>query len=188
MKQSTWIPKSILSVVERDPFLSRRVTNRQFKKEGLTVDSSFGRAEKLNIKIKKLSETAQIPTKASEYAAGYDLYAGEDIKIWSNTTEMIPTNLAVEIPEGYFGAIYARSGLAAKRGLRPANCVGVIDSDYRGGIVIALRNDSNHSQNIKKGDRIAQLVIQPYAPVEFHEVIELDCSERGSCGFGSTGV
>ena len=100
---------------------------------------------------------------------------------------MIGTGLAVEIPEGYFGAIFARSGLASKEGLRPANCVGVVDSDYRGEVKVALHNDTNELRTVQHGERIAQLVIMPYLPVEFNLVNELTDTDRGEGGFGSTG-
>lgn len=94
----------------------------------------------------------------------------------------------MEIPEGYFGAIFARSGLATKRGLRPANCVGVVDSDYRGEIIVALHNDTAFPQEISEGERIAQIVIIPYLPVDFTEVDNLSSTVRGEGGFGSTGT
>ena len=141
------------------------------------------------IKIKKLNENAIIPTHGSEYAAGYDLYAciDETIAIQPHTTEKIHIGLAIEIPHGYFGAIFARSGLATKEGLRPANCVGVCDSDYRGEYIVALHNDTNSVKNIAPNDRIAQLVVMPYLPIEFEEVDELSDTKRGNGGFGSTG-
>ena len=147
----------------------------------------------MQVKIKRLNESATLPTRGSNQAAGYDLYACIDKdmayrSIYPHETQKIGTGLAVEIPEGYFGAIFARSGIATKRGLRPANCVGVIDSDYRGEIVVALHNDSDDTRMIKRDERIAQLVIMPYLPVEFTEVDELDSTERGSGGFGSTGT
>ena len=162
----------------------------------------------MNVKIKKLTETAKIPTRGSEYAAGYDLYADEDAEIAPGQTKLISTGIAVEIPGGYFGGIYARSGLATKQGLRPANCVGVIDSDYRGPVGVALHNDNPYRvtqiskteagrplisapiqyREIKKGDRIAQLVIQKFEPVTFEEVDELSSTERNAGGFGSTGT
>lgn len=145
----------------------------------------------MNINVKKVFEEAVIPTSGSKYAAGYDLYAhietGEKI-IPAGKTEKIGTGVCMEIPEGYFGAIFARSGLATKRGLRPANCVGVVDSDYRGEIIVALHNDADTCETICEGDRIAQLVIMPYLPVSFTEVDELNDTERGNGGFGSTGV
>lgn len=141
------------------------------------------------IKIRKLNKNAIIPTHGSEYAAGYDLYAciDETIAIQPHTTGKIHTGLAIEIPHGYFGAIFARSGLATKEGLRPANCVGVCDADYRGEYIVALHNDTNSVKNIAPNDRIAQLVVMPYLPIEFEEVDELSDTERGNGGFGSTG-
>ena len=145
----------------------------------------------MKIKIKKLNENAVIPTQGSEYAAGVDLYATPptmSTNIPAGQTAKINTGICVEIPNGYFGAIFARSGLATKRGLRPANCVGVIDSDYRGEVIVALHNDTDKCESIHVGDRIAQLVILPYLPVEFEEVDELSNTDRGEGGFGSTGV
>lgn len=143
----------------------------------------------INIKIKKMSETAKLPTRGSAKAAGWDLYADitEPIAVEPHTTAKIFTGLAMEIPEGYFGAVYARSGLATNKGLRPPNCVGVIDSDYRGNIGIALHNDSSETQVIEPQERVAQIVISPYLPVEFEETDELSKTERGDRGFGSTG-
>lgn len=143
------------------------------------------------VNIKKLNDSAVIPTRGSEYAAGYDLYAyipKQSQTIPAGQTRLIGTGLAMEIPEGYVGLVYARSGMAIKRGLRPANCVGVIDSDYRGEIIVALRNDSNDEQVINEGERIAQLVIMPYLSVEFCEVDALNETDRGTGGFGSTGT
>lgn len=144
----------------------------------------------MNIKIKKLYNDAMIPTRGSEQAAGYDLYAClggfEECKIEPNKTYKIGTGIAMQIPDGYFGAVFARSGLSTKKGLRPANCVGVIDSDYRGEIGVALHNDSEYSQTILANERIAQIVFLPYLPAEFEEVQELDDTERGKGGFGST--
>lgn len=146
----------------------------------------------MKVNIKKLNENAIVPTSGSKFAAGYDLYAIADesnkIEIQPNETVKIKTGLAMEIPEGYFGAVFARSGLATKRGLRPANCVGVIDSDYRGEIIVALRNDSGILQVVNEGERIAQIVIMPYLPVEFNEVNTLEDTDRGAGGFGSTGI
>lgn len=141
------------------------------------------------IKIKKLNKNANIPTRGSVYSAGYDLYAciNEPITITPHSTVKIGTGLAIEIPDGYFGAIFARSGLATKEGLRPANCVGCCDSDYRGEYIVALHNDTNETKLIVPNERIAQLVVMPYLPVEFEEVTELTDTERGTCGFGSTG-
>lgn len=143
----------------------------------------------MTINIKKLKDNAKIPTRGSEYAAGYDLYAciDERVKIAAHSTQKIGTGLAVELPEGFFGAIFARSGLATNKGLRPANCVGVCDSDYRGEYIVALHNDTDESVMVNPGDRIAQLVVMPFLPVEFNEVDELDETVRGNGGFGSTG-
>lgn len=142
------------------------------------------------IRIKKLNENAFIPTRGSQYSAGYDLYAciNSPVTILPHTTEKIGTGLAIEIPEGYFGAIFARSGLATKEGLRPANCTGVADSDYRGEYIVALHNDTDETKLVMPNERIAQLVIMPYLSVEFEEVTELTDTERGDGGFGSTGV
>ena len=145
----------------------------------------------MEINIKKLHEDSIIPTRGSEEAAGYDLYAYlEDEKIDLNPgeTKMIGTGIAVEIPTGYFGAIYARSGIAAKRNLRPANCVGVIDSDYRGEIKVPLYNDSDKVQSLDNKERVAQVVIMPYLNVTFNEVDNLSESNRDQGGFGSTGT
>lgn len=141
------------------------------------------------IKFKKLRPEAKMPTRGSEYAAGCDLYActGGDMPIAPGRTAMVPTGLAIAVPQGYFGAVFARSGLAARQGLRPANCVGVCDSDYRGEYTVALHNDSAETQVVHDGDRIAQLVVMPYLDVTFEEVPELDETARGAGGFGSTG-
>lgn len=143
----------------------------------------------MKVNIKKLTNTAKIPTRQHEGDAGYDLYADiqEPITIEPHTTEFIKTGIAVEIPTGYFGAVFARSGLASNEGLRPANCVGVCDSRYRGEYMVALHNDSSNTKIINTGDRIAQLVVIPYLNVEFDEVDELPNTERGDDGFGSTG-
>ena len=141
------------------------------------------------IKIKKMNDLAIIPTRGSEYSAGMDLHAAisEPIYISPHETVKIDTGIAVELPKGTFGAIFARSGLATKEGLAPANKVGVIDSDYRNSIIVALHNHSNVSRVINPGERIAQLVVIPYVPIEFKEVNELSETNRGFGGFGSTG-
>ena len=143
----------------------------------------------MKINVKKLNENAIIPTRGSEGAAGVDLYActSSSIVIMPHNTVKIGTGLAIELPYGYFGAIFARSGLATKQGLRPSNCVGVCDEDYRGEYVVALHNDTDEPQTINPMERIAQLVVMPYLPVEFNEVNELSDTERGDGGFGSTG-
>ena len=144
----------------------------------------------MKINIKKLKENAIIPTRGSQYAAGYDLYAciDEDIMVKPHETVKIGTGLALEVPENYFGAVFARSGLATKQGLRPSNCVGVCDADYRGEYIVAIHNDSEEEQIITKDERIAQLVIMPFLPVEFDEVSSLSDTVRGDGGFGSTGL
>ena len=150
----------------------------------------------ISVEIKKLRPEAQLPTRGSQQAAGYDLHAclssdlaiapGE-VTIPAHHTVMVPTGIAVALPEGTFGGVFARSGLSVKQGLRPANCVGVIDSDYRGECMVALHNDSAETRTVCHGDRIAQLVVLPYLPVNFCEVDELDATQRGQGGFGSTG-
>lgn len=143
----------------------------------------------MKINIKKLNNNSKIPTRGSTEAAGYDLYAciERPITIPAHSTEKIGTGLAIEIPDGYFGAIFARSGLATKEGLRPANCVGCCDSDYRGEYIVALHNDTNEAKLIMPDERIAQLVVMPYLAVKFNEVYELHNTDRGEGGFGSTG-
>ena len=143
------------------------------------------------MRIKFLNDRAKMPTNGSQYAAGYDLYAAieEPVTIYPGTCEKIGTGLAMEIPVGFFGAIFARSGLAAKQGLRPANCVGVVDSDYRGEVIVALHNDSNEARQVQPDERIAQLVLMPYGVVEKFEVVDdLEDTDRGAGGFGSTGI
>ncbi|MBR5188177.1 MAG: dUTP diphosphatase [Clostridia bacterium] len=143
----------------------------------------------MKIQVKKLKENAILPSRGSAYAAGYDLYAclDEAVSIEAGETVKIGTGLSIAVPEGYFGAIFARSGLAAKEGLRPANCVGVADSDYRGEYIVALHNDSSVTRMITPGERIAQLVIMPFLSVCFEETNYLEETERGEGGFGSTG-
>ena len=142
-------------------------------------------------RIKRLNDLAILPTKGSEQSAGWDLYAAilnKEIVIMPGQTAKIGTGLSIELPIGTFGAVFARSGLATKQGLRPANCVGVCDSDYRGEYIVALHNDSNEIRTVHNGDRIAQLVIIPYVICDYEEVIELTETERGEGGFGSTGI
>lgn len=145
------------------------------------------------IRVKKLKDNAILPTRGSAAAAGYDLYAAEGAFIPAGKTVMVGTGLAMEIPNGFWGGVYARSGLATKQGLRPANCVGVIDSDYRGEIIVALHNDSDSEKIVQAGDRIAQLVFhQTLMSIEIDgqswEVVDdLDNTDRGDGGFGSTG-
>lgn len=147
----------------------------------------------MQVHIKLLNNTATVPTFGSADAAGCDLYANlaaenGSVTIAPGTTYLVRTGVAMEIPKGYAGFIYARSGLASKRGLRPANCVGVVDSDYRGEIMVALYNDSQVEQTINHGERVAQMVIGPYLRPEFVTVDELDDTDRGAGGFGHTGV
>ena len=143
----------------------------------------------MKVNIKKLNENATIPTYGSEFSAGADLYAclDEDIIIAPGDTYLVPTGLSAEIPEGYAGLIYARSGLASKKGLAPANKVGVVDADYRGQIFVALFNHSKLEQTVSHGERIAQLVIAPFLKAEFNETDKLSDTVRGEGGFGSTG-
>ncbi len=140
------------------------------------------------MKIKLVSPNAVVPTYGSKCAAGMDLSSSDTYSIAPGETVLVHTGISIEIPDGYFGAIYPRSGLATKRGLRLANCVGVVDSDYRGEIMVALYNDSTETQSVELRDRIAQMVIQPYErPQVFDVVNELSDTERGSGGFGHTG-
>ena len=142
-----------------------------------------------SMNIKKLNDNAKLPTYGSEFSAGADLYACEDseITIAPGETRLIHTGLAMAIPEGLVGLIYARSGLASKKGLAPANKVGVIDSDYRGEIMVALHNHSPLPQTVAIGERIAQIVFAPFYAADFNLVDELDDTARGTGGFGSTG-
>lgn len=139
------------------------------------------------MKIKRLDEKAVIPKRGSASAAGYDIYSIEDVSLPSGETKLIRTGLSMEIPENCFGGVFARSGLAVKEGIRPANCVAVIDADYRGELMVPLHNDSKEERRITVGERIAQLVILPFLPVEFEETDELSETVRGEGGFGSTG-
>lgn len=147
----------------------------------------------MKIQIQRLYETTKLPTRADNASAGYDLYAdisdavGNTITLKPGETRFISTGIACAIPNGYFGAIYARSGLSCRHGLRPANCVGVVDSSYRGEIMVALHNDNDKCQSINHGDRIAQLIIQEFQPIEWEEVEVLDETERGDGGFGHSG-
>ena len=143
----------------------------------------------MEINILRLTDSAKLPDRGSAFAAGYDLFAdvAEDVTILPHETKMIGTGLAMEIPEGYFGGIFARSGLSAKEGLRPANCVGVVDSDYRGEIKVALHNDGEVPRVVTSAEKIAQLVVVPFLAVDFNEVSELSDTVRGVGGFGSTG-
>lgn len=144
----------------------------------------------MEVNIKLLNENAKVPTRGSEYAAGYDLYAATDydIEIAPHSTVKIGTGISIELPNGTFGAIFARSGLATKKGLRPANCVGVCDSDYRGEYIVAMHNDTDEMMTVAAGERIAQLIVIPFVAVEFNTVEELTETQRGDGGFGSTGT
>lgn len=143
------------------------------------------------VKFVRLRDGAQPPSRGSDFAAGYDLYAcmdnSNEVTLWPGKTVKIGTGLSIQPPPGYFGAIFARSGLATKQGLRPSNCVGVCDEDYTGEYIVPLYNDSDHYYTIHNGDRIAQLVFLPYLNIEFNEVESLDETVRGADGFGSTG-
>ena len=141
------------------------------------------------IAVKLLRQGGKLPTYGTEYSAGADLYAclEEDVTIAPGQTRAIPTGLAMEIPVGCAGLVYARSGMATKRGLAPANKVGVIDSDYRGEIQVMLHNHGSQPQTISHGDRVAQLLITPVLTPAYEEVEELSDTQRGAGGFGSTG-
>ena len=141
------------------------------------------------IKFKRLNDLAVIPVQGSADSAGYDLYAATDyeIQITPHKTVKIGTGLSFELPRGYFAGIFARSGLATKKGLRPANCVGVCDSDYRGEYIVALHNDTDEIMTIQPQEKIAQMILLPFLFMEFEEVVELNDTERGEGGFGSTG-
>lgn len=143
----------------------------------------------MKINIKYLTETAKTPTRGSEYSAGHDLYAdiNSPISIAPHHTVKIPTGIAIELPHGYFGGIFPRSGLSTKNGLAPANKVGICDEDYRGEYIVALHNHSDEYQTVQPDERIAQLVIMPYLAVDFNEVDILSNTDRGNGGFGSTG-
>lgn len=144
----------------------------------------------MNVNIKKLNPKATVPSYGSEYAAGADLYAclDGDVVIAPHATVVIPTGIAIELPVGYAGLIYARSGLATKKGLAPANKVGVVDCDYRGEVKVALHNHGEVAQTVSCGERVAQLVITPYVTASFVLADELSETVRGEGGFGSTGT
>lgn len=145
---------------------------------------------KQRVNFKKLDSNGKMPVYGTEYAAGADLYAciPEAVTIAPGDTFLVKTGIAVEIPEGFVGLVFARSGLAAKKGLAPANKVGVIDSDYRGEIMVGLYNHSGIEALVEPGERVAQMVITPYLTAEYTEVMELSDSVRGEGGFGSTGM
>lgn len=143
----------------------------------------------MKVKFKKLSTTAGIPSRGSEQAAGWDLYIDsiEPVPIQPHETKMIGTGIAIELPENTFGAVYPRSGLSTKQGIILANTVGIIDSDYRGEVKIALHNRTDETVILNPMERVAQLIVTPYVPVELERVEDLSDTDRGSGGFGSTG-
>lgn len=143
----------------------------------------------MKVSVKKLDERAHLPVYGTQFAAGADLYAciEGDLTIQPNETAFVHTGIAIELPAGTVGLVYARSGLACKRDLAPANKVGVIDCDYRGEVMVALHNHGKTAQTVCHGERIAQLVIAPYYVAQFDEVEELSQTVRGEGGFGSTG-
>lgn len=143
----------------------------------------------VSVKLKKLNENAIVPKYGTEFSAGADLYAceGKDVTVEPHQTAFIHTGVAIEIPDGLVGLVYARSGLASKRSLAPANKVGVIDCDYRGEIIVSLHNHSDLPQTIADKERVAQLVIAPCYVADFEEVDDLSDTDRGQGGFGSTG-
>ncbi len=145
--------------------------------------------QKIQVKIKKLNKNAKMPTYGTEFAAGADLYAllEEPVEIKPNETKFISTGISFEIPSGTVALIFARSGLSCKQGLAPANKVGVVDSDYRGEVMVALHNHSTEVRVVENGDRVAQVMFAPYLKGEFEEVDDLEKSSRGEKGFGSTG-
>lgn len=141
----------------------------------------------MNINIKLINSIAIMPTRGSTDAAGYDLYTYESGDVNPNETVKFHTGISMEIPKGFVGLVFARSGLGINHGIVPSNCVGVIDSDYRGEIMVALHNHSNETYSVKENERVAQIVIVPFLSVEFKKVTELTNTERGVRGFGSTG-
>ena len=145
---------------------------------------------RIKLRFKKLDERAQTPRYGTEFSAGADLYAcmEEPLAVSPGATAFVHTGIAVEIPAGLVGLVYARSGLACKKGLAPANKVGVIDSDYRGEIMVALHNHSTEEIVVEPGERVAQMVIAPYYFAEYEEADELADTVRGEGGFGSTGT
>ena len=142
------------------------------------------------VQVKKLDSRAIVPTSGSPFSAGYDLYAclAESVTVPPHATVRIGTGLAFALPEHTFGAVFARSGLATQQGLRPANCVGVCDSDYRGEYIVPLHNDSDEPRTVRHGERIAQLVLLPFLPMDCEETDKLSDTQRGTGGFGSTGT
>lgn len=141
----------------------------------------------MKVAVKKLSSDAVLPSLGSAYAAGADLYSIEELTLAPGETKLVHTGLAMEIPVGYGGFIFARSGLATKKGLAPANKVGVVDADYRGEIMVALHNHGTQPQTVEKGERVAQMVLMPFLAAEYFEAEELSDTARGDGGFGSSG-
>ena len=143
----------------------------------------------MEVKVKKLNERAKLPTFGTNFSAGADLYCVEKEKmsVYPHETKLVGTGISMEIPTGYVGLVFPRSGLACKRDLCLANCVGVIDSDYRGEIKVALNNEGNAIQEVAPGERVAQMIILPYPKVDFVEIEELSDTVRGKSGFGGTG-
>lgn len=146
---------------------------------------------KTTIDFIKLSPSAQAPVRGSEWAAGWDLHADLEganlVAICPGEVRKISTGIAIALPQGTFGAIYARSGMATKRGLAPCNKVGIVDADYRGAIIVALKNESDKIQYVEQGERIAQLIVQPFLSVNFNETDNIGTTARGDGGFGSSG-
>lgn len=172
------------------------LTKKEHERLHASLNKNTNRNEKgqfmkdnIVVKVKRTNEAACLPERKSVGAAGYDLCAciSKPISIFPHQTINIPSGLAFQIPEGYFGAIYARSGIATRLGLRPATCVSVIDSDYRGEVGLPLHNDTELFQDIEPNERIAQIIFQKYGEARISVVDELDSTERGSNGFGSTG-
>lgn len=141
----------------------------------------------MKVHVRKIHENAKLPVYGSEFAAGADLYAAEGVEIPAGETRFVHTGIAIELPAGTVGLVYARSGLACKQNLAPANKVGVIDCDYRGEVMVALHNHGKELRTVAAGDRVAQLVIAPYYVAKFEEASELSDTVRGEGGFGSTG-
>ena len=181
--------KAILDMY-RDCSKTMEICNLILDNNEKTLDMCDEVFNKKTVKIKKLKDSAIIPKRGSNEAGGYDLYAclDEPITIKPHTTVKVGTGLSIEIPQGYFGGIFARSGLATKQGIRPSNCVGVCDSDYRGEYIVALHNDTDEVRTIDVNERIAQLIVLPYLAIDFEEVDKLSDTDRGSNGFGSTGT
>lgn len=161
---------------------------KKMEKQHEELKESNVQFEDFRVAFKKMDVNAKTPTKGSADAAGFDLYSIETTILKPGMTAKVHTGISIAIPQGCFGGIFARSGLATKQGLAPINCVGIIDADYRGELIVALHNHSSVTQKIELGDRIAQLIIIPYLKTQLIELDELDDTERGEGGFGSTGT